>query len=238
MSFGWRCIRYARPLVTGVERRVQNKKIKFAGAWKGPELSTIKTIEKVKAHLTKQEAKERGQEHWWEGNQRADLCANSARAATKNSKEWLQQFKNKSEKIVRIATRLAMMMPTHPPGATKADKESRASLRSKLAAEKRQAGVNSRTGKRKKPPWEVIAVKNQQGSWEHIIWGREDQITCRPAGEAHHTHRLSTAQFVDPNNGQPRPILFCTRCGFLSLLPFLILGGVHGFLMPIALFVA
>ena len=26
MSFGWHCIRYARPLVTGVERRVQKKK--------------------------------------------------------------------------------------------------------------------------------------------------------------------------------------------------------------------
>ena len=77
-------------------------KVKFAGAWKGPELSTIKTIEKVKAHLTKQEAIERGQEHWWDGNQRADLCANSARAATKNSKEWLQQCKHKSEKSLEL----------------------------------------------------------------------------------------------------------------------------------------
>ena len=77
-------------------------RVKFAGAWKGPELSTIKKIEKVKAHLTKQEAKDRGQEHWWEGNQRADMCANEARAATSNSKEWLQQFKDKSKIIIQM----------------------------------------------------------------------------------------------------------------------------------------
>ena len=136
-------------------------KVKFAGAWKGPELSTIKKVEKVKAHLTKQEAVERGQEHWWDGNHRADICANSARAATKNSKDWLQQFNDKSGTIVRIATRLATMMPTHPPDSTEADKAIRASMRGERAAEKRRGGSSRARCKRSKPPWEVLTVKNQ-----------------------------------------------------------------------------
>ena len=41
----------------------------------------------------------------------------------------------------------------------------------------------------------------------------DEQITSRLAGEAHHTHKLSAAQFEEPSTGQPRPILFCTKCG-------------------------
>ena len=55
--------------------------------------------------------------------------------------------------------------------------------------------------------------KNQQGSWEKIIWGMDEQITSRLAGEAHHPRKLSAAQFEEPSTGQPRPILFCTKCG-------------------------
>ena len=39
------------------------------------------------------------------------------------------------------------------------------------------------------------------------------QITSRLAGEAHVTRRLSSATFVEPKSGLPRPIVFCTRCG-------------------------
>lgn len=84
---------------------------------------------------------------------------------------------------------------------------------SRVRGRKKRAGVNSESGKRKKPPWEVVTVKNQQGSWERILWGKEDQITGRLAGEAHVTHRLSSATFVEPKSGLPRPIVFCTRCG-------------------------
>ena len=58
-----------------------------------------------------------------------------------------------------------------------------------------------------------MTVKKSQGSLERIMWGMEEQITSRLAGEAHHTHKLSAAQFIEPSSGQPRPILFCTRCG-------------------------
>ena len=134
-------------------------KVKFAGAWKGPELNSVTKVEKVKAHLTLQEAAERGQEQWWDGNHRADICANAARASTTNSSEWLKQFKAKSATIVQIATRLAMMMPTHPPDSTDADKAIRASIRAEKAAEGRSMR-GSKAKKRSKPPWEFVTVKN------------------------------------------------------------------------------
>ena len=55
-------------------------RVKFAGAWKGPELASVECIKKCKAHLTKQEAELRGEALWWEGNDRADKCANDGRA--------------------------------------------------------------------------------------------------------------------------------------------------------------
>ena len=86
-------------------------RVKFAGAWKGPELSSIECIKKCKAHLTTQEAELRGEGHWWEGNDRADKCANEARAVTHNDKKWLAHFKEQSTTIIKFANRLAAVPP-------------------------------------------------------------------------------------------------------------------------------
>ena len=73
--------------------------------------------------------------------------------------------------------------------------------------------ASTNPAREKNKPWEVVTVKNQQGSWERILWGKDDQITSRLAGTAHGSHKLFSATFLEPNNGDPKPIVFCTRCG-------------------------
>ena len=66
-----------------------------------------------------------------------------------------------------------------------AGRETNEDMRSERAAVRKRAGRGQTGCKKTSPPSEVLTVKNQQGTWENIIWGMEDQVTCKLVGEAH-----------------------------------------------------
>ena len=183
-------------------------RVKFGGAWKGPELASIECVKKCKAHLTKQEVELRGEALWWEGNDRADKCANDARAFTYNNEEWLAHFKEQSTTINRLANRLAAVLPTTL--ADRSGETHRAEAKTK-AAKVVKPKTKKRRGRTAKH--ETITVK-RNGRWSTVVWGIGHQL-AKLAKEARPSHLLMQAEFVNPKlkEAKPSPISFCSQCG-------------------------
>lgn len=185
-------------------------RVKFAGAWKGPELSSIECIKKCKAHLTKQEAELRGEGRWWKGNDRADACANDARAFTYNNKEWLAHFKEQSTIINRLANRLAAVLPTTLPDNNVEIR--RAEAKAKAKAKGNKPKTIQRRGK--PDQFETITVK-KEGRWETVLWGARHQVAMKLAKVADPSHLLMQAEFFNPKKKEAKlsPLLYCSKCG-------------------------